>query len=361
MKCRSTKLNHRRSHGLPHLLLSHRVRKLFIGLLLIIHGTLIIKAQDIHFTQYNFSPLNQNPANTNVFDGDMRFVVNYKNQWQSVPVSYNTVSASMDMNFVTLRNHSKLGGGLLFYYDVAGDAHFSSLNAAYSMTYQVNIGSSNEHTVSFGYQVGIVNRSFDYTKLFFDEQFNGTIYNPNLSSGETFSRTNFIFLDMATGIVYKWNKGARKNLIFGASIAHLNQPHQSFYNDMSVTLPLRFNASIRGQFKVADRLDIVPEFLWQRQSTQQEFVPGVHLKTYISTSQNSRITLNTGMYYRIGDAPAVLIGMDYNALQINCSYDINTSHFTPASRNNGGFEMSLIYIISKVKKLRPNFGNCPIF
>ena len=361
MKCRSTKLYNQRSHWLSSLPFFGRIGRIGIVLLFTIHYSLFIKGQDIHFTQYNFSPLNENPANTNVFDGDMRFVVNYKNQWQLVPVSYNTVSASMDMNFVTLKNHSKLGGGLLFYYDVAGDAHFSSLNAAYSMTYQVNIGNNDEHTVSFGYQVGIVNRSFDYTKLFFDEQFNGNIYNPNLSSGETFSRTNFIFLDMAAGIVYKWNKGARKNLTFGASIAHLNQPHQSFYNDMSVTLPLRFNASIRGQFKVADRLDIVPEFLWQRQSTQQEFVPGIHLKTYISSSQNSRITLNTGMYYRIGDAPAVLIGMDYNALQVNCSYDINTSHFTPASRNNGGFEMSLIYIISRVKKIGHHSASCPIF
>jgi type IX secretion system PorP/SprF family membrane protein len=318
-------------------------------------------AQDIHFTQYNFSPLNENPANTNVFDGDMRFVVNFKNQWQSVPVSYNTVSASMDMNFVTLKNHSKLGGGLLFYYDEAGDSHFSSLNVAYSMSYQLNFGAKEEHTVAFGYQIGFVDRSFDYTKLFFDDQFNGNNINPNLPSGENFSKTNFIFLDMATGITYKWNKNYRTNLTIGGSVAHLNQPSQTFYNDRSVTLPLRFNTSIRGQFKIAEKFDIVPEFLWQRQSTQQEFVPGVHLKSYISTKPNSRVTLNTGAYYRIGDAPAILVGMDYNALQVNCSYDINTSGFTPASRNNGGFEMSLIYIISKVKKLAPNSASCPIF
>src|SRR5271156_4589456 len=61
--------------------------------------------QDVHFSQFNFSPLNQNPANTNLFDGDYRFVGNYKNQWPTVPVRYNTFSASAEANFITLKNN----------------------------------------------------------------------------------------------------------------------------------------------------------------------------------------------------------------------------------------------------------------
>jgi len=329
--------------------------------LFIIHYSLFTTAQDIHFTQFNFSPLNENPANTNLFDGDMRFVGNFKNQWQSVPVAYNTASASMDMNFISLKNHSRLGGGLVFYYDRAGDSRLTSLNVAYSMSYQLYFGRNNEHIISLGYQIGFVERSFDYTKLFFDNQFNGDVFNPNITPNEQFSKTNFLFLDMASGLVYKWNKGLRNNLTIGFSIAHFNTPNQSFYNDLSVKLDPRYNINVKGDFKISTRCDIVPEFLWQRQSAQQEFVPGVYLKTYLSIKAYSRIALNTGGYYRVGDAPSILVGMDYNNLQVNCSYDINTSSFTPASRNNGGFEISLIYIVSRIKKLGSNFANCPIF
>ena len=345
--------------SVPYANCNNWYKALFI--LFSIHCSLFIRAQDIHFTQFNFSPLNENPANTNLFDGDMRFVGNYKNQWQSVPVAYNTASASMDMNFVTLKNHDRIGGGFMFYYDRAGDSKLSSLNAALSLSYQLNFGHKDEHTLCLGYQLGFINRSFDYTKLYFDNQFNGDVFNPSIPATETYSKTNFFFLDMATGITYKWNKGIRRNLTIGFSIAHLNMATQSFYNDLSVKLDPRFNISVRGQFKIAEKFDIVPEFLWQRQATKQEFVPGVHLKSYVSVKSYQRIAINTGAYYRVGDAPAILLGMDYNNLQVNCSYDINSSKFTPASRYNGGFEISLIYIVSKIKKLSSNFANCPIF
>jgi len=291
----------------------------------------------------------------------MRFVGNFKNQWQSVPVAYNTASASMDMNCATLKNHDRIGGGLVLYYDRAGDSHLTSVNAALSVSYQLNFGRNDAHTICFGYQIGFVDRSFDYTKLFFDDQFNGDAFNPNINPNETFTKTNFVFLDMGTGLTYKWNKGIRKNLTAGFSIDHFNSPGQSFYSDLSVKLAPRYNINVKGQFKISARCDLVPEFLWQRQAAQQEFVPGIHLKTYVEMKANTRIALNTGAYYRIGDAPAAMVGMDYNNLQVNCSYDINSSGFTPASRNNGGFEISVIYIVSNIKKLGTNFANCPIF
>ncbi|MFN8278244.1 MAG: PorP/SprF family type IX secretion system membrane protein [Chitinophagales bacterium] len=319
------------------------------------------QAQDIHFSQFNFSPLNQNPANTNLFQGDMRFVLNYKNQWQSVPVAYNTASASVDMNFVTLKNHDRIGGGLLFYYDRAGDSKFSSLHAAYSMSYQLNFGKNDDHAISAGYQIGFVNRSFNYTALFFDNQFNGDGFDQKLSSGEDFSRTNFFFLDMGAGLAYQWHKGIRNQITVGVSVAHLNRPNQSFYQNASVRLDPRYSAHLRAQVKVAKRLDVVGEFLYQRQDVKQEFVPGFHFKTYVYVKGASRVALNTGGYYRVGDAGVVLVGMDYNDWQVNFSYDINHSKLTPASRYNGGFELSVIYVLARLKKIPGAHADCPIF
>src|SRR3954464_15769048 len=85
-------------------------------------------SQDLHFSQFNFSPLNENPANTNLFDGDYRFVGNYKNQWSSVPVKFNTISLSAEMNFITLKNNDRVGGGFLLFYDREGDSRFTSIS-----------------------------------------------------------------------------------------------------------------------------------------------------------------------------------------------------------------------------------------
>src|SRR3954471_19404848 len=61
-------------------------------------STFNIIAQDIHFSQFNRSPLNLNPANTGLFDGDFRFSGIHRNQWKSVTVPYKTFSGAFDMS-----------------------------------------------------------------------------------------------------------------------------------------------------------------------------------------------------------------------------------------------------------------------
>ena len=55
-------------------------------------------AQDIHFTQFTYTPLNTNPAQTGLFDGDYRVGGNYRTQWWEVPgLPYTTFSCFGDM------------------------------------------------------------------------------------------------------------------------------------------------------------------------------------------------------------------------------------------------------------------------
>ena len=46
--------------------------------------------QDIHWSQFNDNQLYQNPAHTGHFDGDYRFIGNYRDQWRSVTVPFST-------------------------------------------------------------------------------------------------------------------------------------------------------------------------------------------------------------------------------------------------------------------------------
>lgn len=319
-----------------------------------------LQAQDIHFSQFNFSPLNQNPANTNLFDGDYRFVGNYRNQWPSVPVRYNTFSASAEMNFATLKNGDRIGGGLVFFFDRAGDSRFTSLNTALSVSYSKTLDKNWRHRLSGGLQFGIVNRNINYSKLNFDNQWNGDVYDPNIGVDENFARTRFSYFDLGVGIAYRYTKTERTNFTIGFGAVHLTQPRQTFYNDNSVKLNPRFTVHARAQVKVAKRADIVPELQFQMQDSKYEVSYGAHAKYYVMQSTHT-VALNLGAYGRSAEAGWLLAGVDYDNLQVNLSYDVNFSKLRAASRYNGGFEVSVIYILAKVKNIKKPGAVCPAF
>ena len=72
-----------------------------------------VKAQDIHFTQWMFSPLNLNPGETGRFDGDFRVVGNYRSQWGAVmEKQYKTFGLSYDQAFSVYGK--QFSGGIQF-------------------------------------------------------------------------------------------------------------------------------------------------------------------------------------------------------------------------------------------------------
>lgn len=317
-------------------------------------------AQDIHFSQFNFSPLNVNPANVALFDGDIRFAGNYRNQWFNVPVNFNTVSFSADANVYTLKNNDKIGAGGMFYYDRVGDSRFTSLQAMLSLSYILNFGRDDKHSVSAGFNAGIGNRSFQYQYLYFDNQYNGDHYVPTLSSGENFPATNISYPDVGLGVAYQYRLSERRSVTAGFSVNHINAPKQSFFGNNSTRLNPRFTFNARARWKVLSKLDLVPELIFQNQDTKYELAFGMHTKAFIFKQRNAQMALNTGLYYRNNDALYFLVGLDYNNLQANVSYDINVSRFTPASNTYGAIEFSVIYILARVKKVASAGSGCPV-
>lgn len=318
-------------------------------------------AQDIHFSQFNFSPLNQNPANTNCIDCDFRFVANYKNQWQNVPVRFNTFSISAEGNFATLSNGDRVGGGLLFYFDRGGDSRFTSLNTAFSLSYAKTLDKKRQHLLSGGLQFGVVNRNINYAQLSFDNQWNGDVFDPNIAVNESFGRNAFSFFDFGAGLTYRWRKNDRNNLTLGFGATHLNTPRQTLFNDNAVKLNPRFTVHARGQVKVAKRLDIVPELMYQQQDSKLEVVYGAHVKYYLPVKSAHTWALNLGAYGRSAEAMWPFAGIDFDNLQVNLSYDVNLSRLRAASRFNGGVEFSVIYVLCRVKKISKPGAVCPAF
>lgn len=323
-------------------------------------GFYSVFAQDIHFSQFNFSPLNLNPANAALFDGNARFTANYRNQWFNVPVNFNTISTSADMPVYTLKNRNKIGAGVVFYYDRVGDSRFTSLQAMLSVSYILNLGKNDKHSISAGFNVGVGNRSFQYHYLYFDNQYNGDRYVPDLESGESFPNTKLTYPEVGAGVAYQFRLSERKVVTVGFSMNHLNQPKQSFFLDNNVKLNIRYTANARARWKVHPKLDVVPEVLFQQQDTKYEAAFGMHTKAFVFKQKNAQICLNTGVYYRNNDAVYALLGMDYNAWQVNLSYDVNISRFQPASSTYGALEISVIYIMAWVKNVNSKGSDCSV-
>lgn len=338
------------------------------------------KSQSLHFSQFGFNPLYASPAYANLMDGDYRFNIVYRNQWANVPVNYNTVSASAEMNFFQFEKGTRLGGGLQFQYDRAGDSRFTFMQAALPISAAIRLGK--KHWVSVGISPGFVYRSFDTRNLFFDSQFTGDYFDSTASTNESFPRTSSFAFDVGLGLAYQFVKNQRNGFQIGFQYGHINQPALSFFNDGDVRMGSVISLHLKGTAKLAERFDLVPEYFYRFQAASvflgdvnlQEHTIGMFVRSYLDYTPKRRVALNTGVYCRMNprrklvsqsnvvvDALYPLIGLEYNTLKVNATYDVNLSSFTPATQNNGGVEISLIYEFSRVKKLRKTGTQCPTF
>jgi type IX secretion system PorP/SprF family membrane protein len=321
--------------------------------------------QDIHFSQFNSSPLNLNPAQTGNFDGAYRFVGNLRRQWSSVTIPYQTFGFSADArNFLRLKN---VGTGISLYNDNTGDSHFSTLQLNLAGAYTIPI--SKTQAIALGIQSGITQRRIDYSNLTYDEQYNGFIYDPTIPSTESFQNDGRVYANLNTGINWVYTKEERKQISSGISLFNLTRPPQSFFGNDQIRLDRRLSFNISSQWKLNDRFDLLPATLFMAQGTFRELIIGSSIK-YIMEDNGAKTrnrkernyrALYVGGWARTRDAGFISLGMDYDDWNFGLSYDINLSNLRPASHGRGGFELSVIYIIRDVLPKRLNYRACPDF
>ncbi len=315
------------------------------------------KTQDIHYAQFHNAILYQSPALTGVMSGDYRLNGIYRMQWESVPVQYRTFSLGYDMKILEQKN-GVLGVGILLNRDKAGDSELSLTSATVSVAYTIKLGEKSLATL--GVNVGGVQRSFNYNNLTFDSQFNGDIFVPTSSTGETFNKTNFFYLDMGAGLNYRFQSNKRTQFDLGITGFHFNQPQQTFREDTDSKLPIRLSAYFNSSFKINQKSDILLRALIHKQLTYSEYGIGAGWRYHLSEKKSKEMAIAFSAHYRLNDAVIPMIELEYAAWKFGLSYDVNISNFNIATNYRGGPELSVIYIITKVKPL-PEYKACPIF
>ena len=330
--------------------------------------------QDIHFSQFYNAPFDLNPALTGVFGGDMRFSSNYRNQWSSVPVAFQTLNVAYDQNFANKgMDRSFFAGGLIFQHDIAGISKLTRTKIGVSGSYTKRF--SPKVFVSVGSQATFNHRTFNFSKLTFDNQYDPLlgVYDPNTGSGENFPTTNNNFFGLSAGINIRIQQRDREGLIdrleernkidFGVGLFHINQPDQRFLEEGApLPLAVRVNPYVLGTLMLGGDFDLLGNLSVQFQGPFHETIAGIGGKLHLSKKPGNQVSLQLGFNIRFFDASDALfpaVQLNYNNWKVGFSYDSTISDFNAANKGRGGPEFSIQYIIRKVPPV-PEFKICPL-
>ncbi|MEW6469999.1 MAG: PorP/SprF family type IX secretion system membrane protein [Bacteroidota bacterium] len=309
-------------------------------------------AQDFHLSQYSDAPLNHNPAMTGLFDGHYRIHAHYRTQWAAIatkPFVTSLISYDMPLKKIAI-------GGQINNYR-AGAGSYNVLGIELSAAYDMALGASGNNHLSIGIQAGIIQKSVNLNRLYFNDQYttaDGGGFDTGLPSGEIFSNASIFLPDVNAGLMYYYgNEQARLMPFLGFSAFHLTQPNESFYGAPN-RLPVRFNLNGGLKINISGRIQLLPQFLAMQQANARERTASLLLHYYLKSSDSYIILGGT---YRQYDANIFEAGLKFGKYAFKVSYDINTSALKPNTSGRGGVEFSFSFITSRPK---PEFvPDCP--
>ena len=314
-------------------------------------------AQDVHFTQFDAAPLTINPAFTGAFDGTARLSAIYRNQWRSVTNPFVTFAASVDAPLRVLTSDDALAVGLQFYNDKAGDGNLSNTSVLGSVAYHKFLGGDGGNgvgdrpgkTLSVGFQGGYASKSIDLSKLYFGDEFTNGGFTPGLGQESLNNKVQYWVINAGIAWAHAVSDGFSYTIGVGAN--NLNQPRESLarQKNSDVGLGMRYTAQVGAVARISSRLRLKPAVLYQTQASAAEVVVGNEFNYSLSNSNYTNTSIASGVflgvYYRNNDAIMGTAGIDWRGFRFGVSYDYNTSTLKDASNGNGGFELSIRYIV----------------
>lgn len=310
----------------------------------------LMRAQDIHFSQFQEAPLSLNPALAGTSPNWGRVDLNYRSQWAAFGKPYNTMGLSLDLPTWSRQKKQKsfLGVGFNVFNDRAGSSNFSKFLAAGDISAIVK---TRRGFFTSGIQVGYGQNSFDAGALKWPDQYDGVSYNNNIGVTEVLKEKKS-YLDLGAGVSYILTKNRRigdrqaaDQMIIGLSAYHLNRP------DIGLGAPdiakLRYNLFFYNQnSKPNTNVRYTETALISMQGKLWEVnVGGGIIYLMQEQSQITGLKQEKGMIfnlnYRVNDALVPQCGIYMGRYSITVSYDVNVSKLTSYSYGRGGFEISL--------------------
>ena len=322
-------------------------RKLAIAMALTT-GAFTMQAQDMHFSQFNGAPMILNPALTGNFSGLYRVTGIFRNQWSSVTTPYVTFGGSIDGTLkkdVAVADY--LSGGLAIYNDRSGDGNLANLSTLASLAYHKFLGEDEKMSLSVGLQGGYTQKSIDLSRLYWQDEFYNGGFQPGTTGEQLKPKVKYFTAN--AGLMFGHRVSDKFGYQLGVAGHNLNQPRESFLQKQNneVGLGMRINAQLGALIQAGERLMVKPAVMYQTQTSATETIAGTEFLYIVGDPDIKSVATGVfvGGWYRFGDAALITGGIEFKGFRVGFAYDYNMSKLNVASGGNGGFEISLRYIM----------------
>jgi type IX secretion system PorP/SprF family membrane protein len=328
-----------------------KTRSLLIYFFLLL--SIISNAQDIHFSFAERNPLVLNPALAGA-NFKKEATLNYRNQWSSLGEPITTTSLGFYSRLTKKRRNigNTLALGIQFVNDKAGNPRISSNNLSFVLADHIQI--SNESKIGVAISAGYAQRAIRIEDGQWATQYNGSVYDPSLGSGESLETTEFRYLDMGVGLLYTYIEGGRmfsqtdKRLInVGVSAYHINRPNNSFFAVNTDRLPVRYSAFASAEIGIESTNGaFLPGVYYHQQGSSNQLLVGALYKFRITddtryTGFNKPLAVSFGVFGRLKDAAILKMMLDWDQYSFGYSFDFNTSGLNEYSSGFGANEIFL--------------------
>ncbi len=320
--------------------------KPLLGLFILFTTGINAFAQDIHFSQFFETPLLRNPALAGIFSGDIRVQAVYRNQWNSVTVPYQTGSFNAEYKKPIGKGDDFITFGGQILYDKAGTVALQSTHILPAINYHKSLSADRNMYLSLGFMGGWVQRSIDRSKITTNSQYDGTGFNPGLSSGETFPRNSYSYLDGTVGLSFNSQVGENEdnNIYIGAAYHHFNKATKvSFYGNPNYEMIPKWVGSLGLRLSMNESSYFTFLSDYSKQGTFTEIMGGALYSWKLDDIEDPKYILHAGALLRWKDAIIPVVKLEFKPMAVSLSYDANLSQLKTASRGRGGFELALTY------------------
>ena len=306
--------------------------------------------QDPQYSQYYAAPLFLNPAMAGV-ELNERIGFNYRVQWPRIDSKFTTYSAYYDAHI------PELNSGIGFHFMQDKETSSSELTSTtLSSIYSYELQLARKVFFRTGFQASFMRKSLDFSS--------GQFFSNNINElnpfGAPTGTTDLSELEDPVNL-FSLSVGGiliAENLWIGASVFHLNQPNQSFFQDGNSTLPMKVNfhagyrislgqGGFRSDFTTMSRERyFIPSINYKKQGPFEQLDLGAYL--YLEP-------IVFGMWYRglpykpvqtvsNRDAIVMMVGVNLiSGLNIGYSFDYTVSKI--GIKSGGAQELSLSWTL----------------
>ncbi len=312
----------------------------------------LVYGQDVHFTNYSYSPLYLSPAKTGSFLGSTRIGVNFREQFNSFIINpYQTFMAYADRSFaIGLKPHHWIGAGINVFADKSGDLAFQNNGVQLSLAYHFAMDPDYNTIITVGLQYGINQRNINSDNYSSAETLRGN-NDPDIGLLDNFNPTTG---DLNVGVALKKWTSKKAYFDVGVSMYHLMQSDYAFSgSNVQNPVATRLNAYGEYHLQTTNLMAIKPRVVYSRMYNFQNLFGQFNLEYRLN--KKSTTIIKGGIGYRADDALQFLAGVIYKGWDVGLAYDLTVSSAANYTNRFGGIEIGIkkIFFSKKAPEIKP--------